>query len=74
MPNCKTPVRYTVTPGSVYLMFMKGVDTLDIAERFGIPEHEAYKLLRFAFEAKRLFNDPNRDSLSPVDEPPVEGH
>jgi hypothetical protein len=53
---------------------MQGVDTFDIAQRFKIPEHEAYKLLRFAFEAKRLFNDPDRDPLSPIHESPMEGH
>ena len=73
MPSCKTPIRHTVTPGIIFRLFMQGVDTLDIAQRFNIPEHEAYKLLRFAFEAKRLFNDPDRDPFSPVHEPPVEG-
>jgi len=63
MPNCNLP-RTSVTPAEILGLFMRGVDTADIASRYGIKEHEAYKLLRFAMEARKTFNDPDRDRTS----------
>ena len=56
MPSFKPP-KQVVTPIEVLKLFLRGVDTVDIAAHYGIPEHEAYKLLRFAMEARRTFND-----------------
>jgi hypothetical protein len=53
--------------------FLSGRDTYDIANEFGIREHEAYRLLRVSREAQRLFNGSNRNPLPPVNEPAVEG-
>lgn len=74
MPKYETTSRPIVTPSRVLRLFMSGKDTADIASELGIREHEAYRLLRISREAQRLFNDPDRDSLSPVHEPPVESH
>jgi len=65
--------RPPVTPTEILGLFLRGVDTVDIAERFQITEPQAYKLLRFAIEARRLFNGQDRDPVSAVNEPPVEG-
>lgn len=73
MPGSRTS-RTEVTPARVLRLFMSGKDTADIANDLGIREHEAYRLLRVSREAQRLFNDPNRDSLSTQREPPVEDH
>jgi hypothetical protein len=58
----------------VLKLFLRGVDTVDIAAHYGIREHEAYKLLRFAMEARRQFNVEGRDPVSPEHEPSLEGH
>jgi hypothetical protein len=73
MPSFKPPTQ-VVTPVEVLKLFLRGVDTVDIAAHYGIPEHEAYKLLRFAMEARRTFNDQNRDPISSEHEPSLEGH
>ena len=73
MPGSRTS-RTEVTPSRVLRLFMSGKDTVDIANDLGIREHEAYRLLRVSREAQRLFNDPDRDSLSTQREPPVEDH
>ena len=72
MHTSDTP-RITVTPQQVLKLFLRGVDTVDIAERFRITEPQAYKLLRFAMEARRAFNGQDRDPVSAVNEPPMEG-
>jgi hypothetical protein len=74
MPKSKAAPRAIVTPSRVLRLFMSGRDTADIASDLGIREHEAYRLLRISREAQRLFNDPNRDTLSPVHEQALEGH
>jgi len=68
------PPRTVTTPLAVLRLFMRGMDTVDIAEAFGIKEHQAYKLLRFALEARRMGNVADRDTIPPKHEPPVEGH
>jgi hypothetical protein len=62
------------TPVEVLKLFLRGVDTVDIAAHYGIREHEAYRLLRLAIEARRQFNAEDRDPVSPEHEPPLEGH
>lgn len=66
--------RKTVTPEQVLRLFLSGRNTVDIAARLGIRESDAYKLLRVAREAQRLFNDPNRPTTPAVSEPPVEDY
>lgn len=73
MPKAKALPRSVVTPTRVLRLFLSGRDTADIASELQIREHEAYKLLRISREAQRLFNDPNRDALSPKHKPPLEG-
>ena len=68
------PPRITTTPMEVLKLFLRGVDTVDIADQYGIREHEAYRLLRFALEAKRIGNATDRDTVPAEHEPPVEGH
>ena len=72
MPTSKLPRKVT-TPMEVLKLFMRGVDTADIANHYGIREHEAYRLLRLAMEARRQFNVEGRDPLSAEHEPPLEG-
>lgn len=67
------PPRTVTTPTEVLKLFLRGVDTIDIAAHYGIREPEAYKLLRLALEARRQFNADGRDPISPEHEPPVEG-
>lgn len=67
------PPRKVTTPMEVLRLFMRGVDTADIANHYGIREHEAYRLLRLALEAKRQFHDSGRDPFPAEHEPPVEG-
>jgi len=73
MPGFRPPIARSVAPAEILGLFLRGVDTVDIAQRFGIKEHEAYKLLRFAMETRRVFNDKARDPIPHIDEPPVEG-
>ena len=73
MPNYEPPRRVT-TPVEVLKLFIRGVDTADIATHFGIREHEAYRLLRLAMEARRQLNAEGRDPVSAEHEPPLEGH
>lgn len=65
--------RMVTTPLEVLKLFIRGVDTADIAAHYGIREHEAYRLLRLALEARRLLNADADNTVPPVDEPPVEG-
>jgi hypothetical protein len=58
----------------VLKLFMRGMDTVDIAAHYGIQEHEAYRLLRLALEARKHFNAEGRDPVSAEHEPPLEGH
>jgi hypothetical protein len=58
----------------VLKLFMRGVDTVDIAAHYGIREHEAYRLLRLALEARKHFNAEGRDPIPAKHEPPLEGH
>jgi hypothetical protein len=58
----------------VLKLFLRGVDTVDIAAHYGIQEHQAYRLLRLALEARKQFNAEGRDSFSAEHEPPLEGH
>ena len=73
MPNSKPP-RIVTTPMEVMKLFLRGVDTVDIAEHYGIREHEAYRLLRVAMEARRIGHDTDRDTLPAEHESSVEGH
>jgi len=73
MPISKPP-RPVTTPTDVLKLFLSGVDTIDIAERYGIREHEAYRLLRFAIEARRMGHDTDRDTIPAEHEPPLEGN
>ena len=73
MPISKPP-RIVTTPMEVLKLFLRGVDTVDIAAHYGIPEHEAYKLLRFAMETRKRFNVEGRDPVSAEHEPSLEGH
>jgi hypothetical protein len=57
----------------VMKLFLRGVDTVDIAEHYGIREHEAYRLLRVAMEARKIGNDTDRDTLPTEHESPMEG-
>jgi hypothetical protein len=57
----------------VLKLFLRGVDTVDIAAHYGIREHQAYRLLRLALEARRQFNVEGRDPISAQHEPPMEG-
>jgi len=66
-----TSERKTVTPQQVLRLFLSGRNTADIAAKLGIRESDAYKLLRVAREAQRLFNDPNRSTTPAVSEPSV---
>lgn len=68
------PPKQVVTPAEVLKLFVRGVDTADIAAHYGIAEHEAYRLLRFAMEARRLFNDQDRNPVSSKREQALEGH
>ena len=68
------PPPITTTPIEVLRLFLRGADTVDIAERYGIREHEAYRLLRFALEARRVGHVADRDPVPAEHEPPVEGH
>lgn len=74
MPGSRPPIVRSVAPTEILGLFLRGLDTVDIAQRFGIKEHEAYKLLRFAMETRRAFHDKVRDPIPHIDEPPVEGH
>ena len=65
--------RMVTTPLEVLKLFIRGVDTADIAAHYGIREHEAYRLLRLALEARRLLNADADNTVPPVDEPTVEG-
>ena len=73
MPTSKPP-RIVTTPMEVLKLFLRGVDTVEIAARYGISEPEAYKLLRLAMEARWLFIVDGRDPIPAQHEPPVEGH
>lgn len=73
MPIYKPP-QVVTTPMEVLKLFLRGVDTVDIAAHYGIREHEAYRLLRLAIEARRQFNVEGRDPISAQHEPPLEGH
>jgi hypothetical protein len=73
MQNSKPP-RVVTTPMEVLKLFLRGVDTVDIADHYGIREHEAYRLLRLALEARKQFNAESRDPLSAEHEPPLESH
>jgi len=73
MPISKPP-RTATTPMEVLKLFLRGVDTVDIAAHYGIREHEAYRLLRFAIEARRMGHDTGRDTISAEHEPPLEGN
>lgn len=73
MPTSEPP-RIVTTPVEVLKLFLRGVDTVDIAARYGISEPEAYKLLRFAMEARRQINAQGGDPFPAVHESPVEGH
>ena len=69
MPTFKPP-RTVTTPMEVLKLFLRGVDTVDIAAHYGIREHEAYKLLRFAMEARidAIFSwERNRRRFSSTD-------
>lgn len=68
------PPPITTTPIEVLRLFLRGADTVDIAERYGIREHEACRLLRFALEARRVGHVADRDPVPAEHEPPVEGH
>ena len=72
MPTFKPP-RTVTTPMEVLKLFLRGVDTVDIAAHYGIREHQAYRLLRLALEARRQFNVEGRDPISAQHEPPMEG-
>lgn len=74
MPKSKLPFRTVVTPSQVLRLFMSGRDTADIASGLGIREHEAYRLLRISREARRLFNDLDRDTIPAIHEPALENH
>jgi hypothetical protein len=71
MPTSK---RKTVTPEQVLRLFLSGRNTVDIAAKLGVRESDAYKLLRVAREAQRIFNDPNRSTTPTISEPSVEDH
>jgi hypothetical protein len=73
MPTYEPP-RAVTTPMEVLKLFLRGVDTVDIAAHYGIREHEAYRLLRFAIEARRMGHDTGRDTIPAEHEPPLEGH
>ena len=73
MPISKPP-RMVTTPMEVLKLFLRGADTIDIAAHYGIREHEAYRLLRLALEARKQFNAEGRDPVSAEHEPPLEGH
>ena len=73
MPISKPP-RIVTTPMEVLKLFLRGVDTVDIAAHYGIQEHQAYRLLRIALEARKQFNVEGRDPVPAQHEPPVEGH
>jgi hypothetical protein len=73
MPKSRAPLRPVVTPERVLRLFLSGRNTAEIASELQIREHDAYRLLRVSREAQRLLGDENRDTLPPVDEPPLEG-
>jgi hypothetical protein len=68
------PPRPVTTPADVLKLFLRGVDTIDIAQHYGICEPDAYRLLRVAMEARRVGHDTGRNTFPTEHEPPMEGH